>query len=198
MYVVSFDSVTTLTNHSEIGTPAAQIREVRPHSKISRDSVNRLHSPRYHPQRVAACLMRIGSGEHAVGTINIESSNIMKKVIISIACCALVAPLAFAKDKKGKELKGARLLAETPITVTVTAPNPNQRVEGASAASYQPPGTIVVRQDGPGVYVLEARGHVFNSRGEMVEGPISPGTRMHVYFTKDDAGLQTVDRVVID
>jgi hypothetical protein len=142
--------------------------------------------------------MRIGSGEHAVGTINIESSNIMKKVIISIACCALVAPLAFAKDKKGKELMGARLLAETPMTVTVTATSPNQRVEGASAASYQPPGTIVVRQDGPGVYVLEARGHVFNSRGEMVEGPISPGTRMHVYFTKDDAGLQTVDRVVID
>jgi hypothetical protein len=198
MYVVSFGSVTTLTNHSEIGTPAAQIREVRPHSKIPRDSVNRLHSPRYHPQRVTACLMRIASEENAVGTINIESSNIMKKVIISIACCALVAPLALAKDKKGKELKGARLLAETPMTVTVTAPSPNQRVEGAMAASYQPPGTIVVRQDGPGLYVLEARGHVFNSRGEMVAGPITPGTRMHVYFSKDDAGLQTVDRVVID
>ena len=65
-------------------------------------------------------------------------------------------------------------------------------------ASYQPTGTIVVRHDGPGTYILEARGHVFNSRGEMVEGPISPGTRMHVYFIKDDAGLQTVDRVVID
>jgi hypothetical protein len=135
---------------------------------------------------------------NAVGTINLESSNIMKKIIISIACCALVAPLAFAKDKKGKELKGARLLAETPATVTVTAPNPSQRVEGAMAASYQPPGTIVVHQDGPGLYILEARGHVFNSRGEMVAGPVSPGTRMHVYFIKDDAGLQTVDRVVID
>ena len=45
-------------------------------------------------------------------------------------------------------------------------------------ASYQPTGTIVVRHDGPGTYILEARGHVFNSRGEMVEGPISPGTRM--------------------
>ena len=122
----------------------------------------------------------------------------MKKVIISIACCALVAPLAFAKDKKGKELKGARLLAETPVGVTVTAPTPNQRVEGAMAASYQPPGTIVVRQDGPGLYILDARGHVFNSRGEKVEGPVSPGTCMHVYFTKDDAGLQRVDRVVID
>ena len=120
----------------------------------------------------------------------------MKKLIISIACCALVAPLAFAKDKKGKELKGARLLAETPVTVTATSPN--QRVEGALAASYQPTRTIVVRHDGPGTYILEARGHVFNSRGEMVEGPISPGTRMHVYFIKDDAGLQTVDRVVID
>jgi len=138
--------------------------------------------------------MRIASGENAVGTINLESSNIMKKVIISIACCALVAPLAFAKDKKGNELK--RTVAETSVTVTAT--NPNQRVEGGSAASYQPLGAIVVRQDGPGVYILEARGHVFNSRGEMIEGPVSPGTRMHVYFTKDDAGLQTVDRVVID
>ena len=139
--------------------------------------------------------MRIPSGENALGTINLESSNIMKKVIIGIACCALVAPLAFAKDKKGKELK--QTVAETSVTVTATSPN-QQRVEGGSAASYQPPGTIVVRQDGPGVYILEARGRVFNSRGEMVEGPISPGTRMHVYFTKDDAGLQTVDRVVID
>jgi len=120
----------------------------------------------------------------------------MKKVIISIACCALLAPLAFAKDKKGKELRA--FLAETPATVTVTAPSPNQRVEGGLVASYQPTRTIVVRQDGPGTYILEARGHVFNSRGEMVEGPISPGTRMHVYFIKDDAGLPTVDRVVID
>jgi hypothetical protein len=142
--------------------------------------------------------MRIALSENATGTINLESSNIMKKVIISIACCALVAPLAFAKDKKGKELKGARLLAETPMGVTVTATSPNQRVEGASAASYQPPGTIVVRQNGPGMYVLDARGHVFNSRGEMVTGPVTPGTRMHVYFIKDDAGVQTVDRVVID
>ena len=137
--------------------------------------------------------MRI-AGENAVGTINLESSNIMKKVIISIACCALVAPLAFAKDKKGKELQ--RTVAEA--TVTVTATSPNQRVEGGSAASYQPPGAVVVRQNGPGRYIVEARGHVFNSRGEMIEGPISPGTRMHVYFTKDGAGLQTVDRVVID
>jgi hypothetical protein len=136
---------------------------------------------------------------NAVGTIKLESTNIMKTVIIGIACCALVAPLAFAKDKKGKELQRSRaFLAETPMAVTVTAPSPNQRVEGASVASYQPTGTIVVRHDGPGTYILEARGHVFNSRGEMVEGPISPGTRMHVYFIKDDAGLQTVDRVVID
>ena len=136
---------------------------------------------------------------NAVGTIKLESSNIMKKVIITIACCALVAPLAFAKDKKGKELQRSHaFLAETPMAVTVTAPSPNQRVEGASAASYQPPGTIVVRQNGPGRYVLDARGHVFNSRGEMVTGPVTPGTRMHVYFFKDDAGLPTVDRVVID
>ena len=135
---------------------------------------------------------------NATGTINLESSNIMKKVIISIACCALVAPLAFAKDKKGKQLQSRAFLAETPAGVTVTAPSPNQRVEGAMVASYQPARTIVVRHDGPGTYMPEARGHVFNSRGEMVEGPVSAGTRMHVYFIKDDAGLQTLDRVVID
>ena len=175
----------------------SRIREIHAAQQTLRNNVNRLRNFGYHPQRAAACLMRIASGENATGTINLESSNIMKKLIISIACCALVAPLAFAKDKKGKELK-ARLLAETPVGVTVTAPSPNQRVEGAMAASYQPPGAIVVRQNGPGLYVLDARGHVFNSRGEMVTGPVTPGTRMHVYFIKDDAGLQTVDRVVID
>ena len=82
--------------------------------------------------------------------------------------------------------------------MTVTAPSPNQRVEGGLAASYQPTRTIVVYQDGPGTYILGARGRVFNSRGEMVGGPISPGTRMHVYFIKNDAGVQTVDRLVID
>src|SRR5215475_4963226 len=54
---------TTLTNHSEFGTTAARIREIRPQFRILRDNVNLLHRPGYRPRCAAACLMQIASGE---------------------------------------------------------------------------------------------------------------------------------------
>jgi hypothetical protein len=140
-------------------------------------------------------------GRYAVATINLERKTSMKKIIVSIACCALIAPLAFAKDQKGKNSKQTRawhfaFVTERPITIT--AANNGARVEGGAAASYQPAKTLVVRQDGSGHYVLDGAGHVFNSKGELVRTAINPGTRMHVYFAKDDAGMQTIDRVVVD
>jgi len=125
----------------------------------------------------------------------------MKKVIVSIACCALFAPLAFAKDQNGKSSKRVRawhfaFVTERPITIT--APSTSAKVAGGAAADYQPSKTLVVRQDGPGVYVLDEPGHVFNSRGEAVRTKVKPGTPMHVFFATDDAGRQTIDHVVVD
>ena len=109
----------------------------------------------------------------------------MNKVIISIAC-AFVAPLAFGQGPTATE-QG----------VTVTGTSPALTVEGGEAATYQPRKTLVVLNEGPGRYVLNARGHVFNSRGEIVRSAIRPGTRVHVYFA-NYGGVKTIDRVVVD
>jgi hypothetical protein len=117
----------------------------------------------------------------------------MRKVILGIACCALVAPLAFGKDSK--RTKDRAYVSEGGVTVTATgAP---ARVEGGAVASYQPARTLVVLQNGPGRYVLNGRGHVFNSRGELVRTPVTAGTPVRVYFA-NDGGVRTIDHVVID
>jgi hypothetical protein len=114
---------------------------------------------------------------------------IMKKMILSIACCALVAPLAFGK--------GSQTATVTEQGVTVTGTSTTTTVEGGEAASYQPPKTLVVHNEGPGHYVLDGRGHVFNSKGKRVQTAIRPGAHVHVYFA-NNAGVRTIDRVVVD
>jgi hypothetical protein len=116
----------------------------------------------------------------------------MKKLIVSLACCALDAPLAFAKESKQKK----RTLAYIEPSVTVTAPNTITRVELGEVAPYQPAGMLVVRQDGPGRYVLDEPGHIFNPRGEMVGTALRPGTRVQVYFSGDGSS-KTIDHVVV-
>jgi hypothetical protein len=131
-------------------------------------------------------------------------NRIMKKVIIvSLACCALIAPLAIAKDQNGKSSKRTRASHFAFVTqqqpgVTITAPSTPTRVTSGAAAAYQPPGTLVVQQDGPGRYVLEGPGHVFNSKGEAIRTAIKPGTPVRVYYAADEAGKQTIDRVVVE
>jgi hypothetical protein len=71
------------------------------------------------------------------------------------------------------------------------------QIEGGEAASFQAPNTLVIQHDGPGYYALDARGRVFNSKGELVDSAIRPGTRVHVYFSSNK-GERTLDRVVID
>ena len=113
---------------------------------------------------------------------------ITKKLIISFGCCAMLAPLAFGK--------GSQTAAEEQ-GVTVTGTNPAITVEGGEAASYQPAKTLVVHNEGPGHYVLNGPGHVFNSRGERVQSAIRPGTHVHVYFA-NNRGVRTLDHVVVD
>jgi hypothetical protein len=117
---------------------------------------------------------------------------IMKKTIVTIACCALIAPLAIAKEKKTKIFRIGYV--EQGVTVSGTAV---PTVVGGAAANYQPAGTLVVNHDGPGRYILNGRGNVLNSKGEVVRGAIKPGTPVRVYF-ETTAGVKTVDHVVVD
>jgi hypothetical protein len=120
----------------------------------------------------------------------------MKKIIVSLACCALVAPLAFAQTRSTH--KKQTTTTEEPITVTGTIIKTTSK-EGA-AASYQPVKTLVVREDrsdNPGNYVLNGPGHVVNKKGELVQTAIKPGTRVHVYYVST-GDLRMVDHVVVD
>lgn len=113
---------------------------------------------------------------------------VMKKLLISIASCAFMAPLAFGQGSQ-------TAIVEKGVTVTGTSPT--TVVEGGEAASYQPPKTLVIRNEGGGRYVLDGPGHVFNSKGEVVQSALKPGTHVHVYFAKN-AGVRTIDHVVVD
>ena len=120
----------------------------------------------------------------------------MKKVIFTLACCALVAPLASAKDSRQTKPWHFAFITERPITVT--ALSTTTKAVGAAAASYQPANALVVHQDGAGRYVLDAAGRVFNNKGQAIRtSSVRAGTRMHVYFASED-GSQTIDRVVVD
>ena len=113
---------------------------------------------------------------------------ITKTVVISIACCALVAPLAFGQGSQ---------TATATEQLTVTGTSPVIAVEGGEAARYQPPKTLVVHQEGAGRYVLDGPGHVFNSKGERVQTKIRPGARVQVYYA-NNGGTRTIDHVVVD
>jgi len=116
---------------------------------------------------------------------------IMKKLMISMACCAFVAPLAF-----GDGLQTAyAYITERGLTVQGTTPAIT--VEGGEVAGYQPAKTLVVHNQGRGQYLLEGTGHVVNSRGDRVQGAVRAGTRVHVYFA-NVRGVRTIDHVVVD
>jgi hypothetical protein len=120
----------------------------------------------------------------------------MKKTIVTFACCALIAPLAFAQSAKHK--RQTKTATEQSITVTGTIIKTT--TEDGAAASYQPAKTLVVRQDRsniPGRYVLNGPGHVVNKRGEVVQAPIKPGTHVRVYYV-NNGDLRMIDHVVVD
>jgi hypothetical protein len=113
----------------------------------------------------------------------------MKKLILGITCCAFVSPLAFGD--------GLQMGFVTEKGITVRATRPNITAEGGEVASYQPRNTLVIHGQGAGQFILEGPGHVFNSRGERVQGRVTPGTRVHVYFA-NNGSERTVDHVVVD
>ena len=115
----------------------------------------------------------------------------MKKAIVTLACCALIAPLAFAQHQK------QTTTTTEPVTVTGTVVK--MTTEEGAAASYQPAKTLVVREDNsnkPGRYVLNGPGHVVNKLGEVIQTAIKPGTRVRVYYA-NMGDLRMVDHVVV-
>ena len=117
----------------------------------------------------------------------------MRKTVVTLACCALIAPLAYPQTHKKQTAT-----TEQPITVTGTVVKTASE-EGA-AANYQPFKTLVVREDRsnrPGTYRLEGAGLVVNRKGELVQAAIKPGTRVHVYFV-DTGASRVIDHVVVD
>ena len=115
-----------------------------------------------------------------------------KKTIVTIACCAMIAPLAFAKEPKYK--KHTTNYVEQGVTVTGAGIT---TIEAGAAANYQPAGTLVVNYTGPGRYVLADRASVLSSNGNIAQFPVKPGTPVRVYFTNTD-GIKTIDRVIVD
>jgi len=119
----------------------------------------------------------------------------MKKTIVTLACCALIAPLAFAQTSSTRTGKGPT----TAGPVTVTGAIITTTTEEGAAASYQPFKTLVVREDGsnnPGRYVLNGPGRVVNKAGEVVQTEIKPGTRVRVYYV-NTGDSRVVGHVVV-
>src|SRR4029434_5530563 len=124
-----------------------------------------------------------------------QERHIMKKTIVTLACCALLAPLGFAQTSS----KGAKQGTTTTEPVTVTGTVVKMTTEEGAAASYQPAKTLVVREDSsnkPGTYVLKGPGHVVNKAGEVIKTAIKPGARVRVYYA-NMGDSRVVDHVVV-
>jgi hypothetical protein len=120
----------------------------------------------------------------------------MKKTIVTLACCALLAPLGFAQTS----LKGAKQGTTTTEPITVTGTIIKMTTEEGAAANYQPVKTLVVREDRsntPGSYVLNGHGHVVNKNGEVIKTAIKPGTHVRIYYA-NRGDLRMVDHVVVE
>jgi hypothetical protein len=120
----------------------------------------------------------------------------MKKTIVTLACCALLAPLGFAQTGS----KGTRQGTTTTEPITVTGTMIKITTEEGAAASYQPFKTLVVREDRsntPGSYVLNGPGRVVNKAGEVIRTAIKPGTRVRVYYV-NMGDSRVVDHVVVE
>jgi hypothetical protein len=124
--------------------------------------------------------------------INRETSY-TKKIILTLASCAVIAPLAFAQTSSTHK----KQTATEPVTVTGAIIT--MTTEEGAAASYQPVKTLVVREDGSnnsGRYVLNDPGHVVNKAGEIVQTAIKPGARVLIYYV-NTGDSRVVDHVVV-
>jgi hypothetical protein len=117
----------------------------------------------------------------------------MMKTIVTLACCAFIAPLAFGQTRSNHE--GTPTIDQT-VTVTGTIIT---AAEDGAAANYQPAKTLVIRQDNaakPARYTLDGPGHVVDKRGDPVITAVQPGTRVRVFYT-NVGDQRVIDHVVV-
>ena len=117
----------------------------------------------------------------------------IKKAIVALACVLIASP-TFAQTTTRYQR------TTTPLTtvegVTVTAPIIS--AQEATAANYQPAGTLVVRTDGtnPERFDMFGPGLVYDKYGRPVRGPIKPGARVVVFYA-NNGYTRLVDHVVV-
>ena len=117
----------------------------------------------------------------------------MRKAIVTLACCALVAPLAYGKTRSHHKRTST---IEQSVTVTGTIIT---AAEDGSATTYQPAKTLVIRQDNaakPASYTLNGPGHVVDKRGAPVVTAVQPGTHVRVFYT-NVGDQRVIDHVVV-
>jgi len=120
----------------------------------------------------------------------------VNKGIVALACVLIASP-AFAQTTTNRTRHYRTTTAITSVEgVTVTAPVIS--VEPASAATYQPAGTLVVRTDraNPERFDLYGPGLVYDKFGRPVRGPIKPGARVVVFYA-NMGDRRLVDHVVV-
>ncbi|HZS17329.1 MAG TPA: hypothetical protein VFA51_05285 [Candidatus Udaeobacter sp.] len=110
----------------------------------------------------------------------------INKTLIAVACVLMASP-AFAQTTR-------RLTTVEGVTVTA----PIISAQEGTAATYQPPGTLVVRTDNanPERFDSFGPGVVFDKFGRPFRGSIQPGTRVVVFYASDGYARQ-VDHVVV-
>jgi hypothetical protein len=120
--------------------------------------------------------------------MNMREASMVKKAIIALACVLIASP-AFAQTTTKRTLSNVE-------GVTVTAPIIS--AQEATAASYQPAGTLVIRTDSanPERFDMFGPGLVYDKYGRPVRGPIKPGARVVVFYA-NNGYTRLVDHVVV-
>lgn len=117
----------------------------------------------------------------------------MIKTMVTLACCALMAPLAFGQTRSNHQ---GTTTVENAVTVTGTVIT---ATEDGAAANYQPAKTLVIRQDNaakPARYTLNRPGRVVDKRGDPIVAAVQPGTRVRVFYT-NIGDQKMIDHVVV-
>jgi hypothetical protein len=118
----------------------------------------------------------------------------MKKSILTLAC-AVITPLAFAQTSTTTVEK----TKTNPVTgATTTTTETATTYSAGTVTTYSPGKAIVVKSDeGPVEFALKAPIRVVNAAGNVVKTAITPGQKVHVYYT-GTGDTRVVERVVVD
>jgi hypothetical protein len=117
--------------------------------------------------------------------------NIMKKVIIGLAC-VVAAPFAFAQTATTTE----QTTTTAPATSTTTS---STTYTTGTVSTYEPGKTIVVKdeREGPVSFALHAPVRVVNKAGHVVSRALTPKDRVKVYYN-GTGDSRTVDYVEVE